>query len=181
MANTKNPYGKPVFDDTYSFPQDSQDAVDFTDEFANVRRGTSATRQSLPVAKQRPGMLFTESDTGIIWRTDGAGAWRVVSSPDTGWISVTFENGWVNAATGEEVQYRRLNGVVYLRGRAALGSTGAVFTLPEGFRPKGFIRALPPSGVGTTNTPVTINPGSVVANSGAQPYFGAIAPFPADQ
>lgn len=77
MGNTKNTYGKPVFDDVYSFPQDTQDAVDFADEFANVRVGTSAERQSLPSGKQRPGMLWSETDTGMVYRSDGAGAWTI--------------------------------------------------------------------------------------------------------
>src|SRR5690606_24978174 len=81
MGNTKNAFGKPIFDDIYTFPQDSQDAVDFADEFANARRGTSAERQALPVGKQRDGMLWIESDTGAVWQSAGSGAWRVVVAP----------------------------------------------------------------------------------------------------
>ncbi|WP_449407991.1 hypothetical protein [Microbacterium maritypicum] len=75
MGNTKNTYGKPVFDDNYSFPQDSQDGADFTDEFANVRRLSSSDRQALVAGKQRPGMLVSETDKAALYRTDGASNW----------------------------------------------------------------------------------------------------------
>lgn len=79
MGNTKNAYGKPVYDDVYSEPQDSQDGVDFANEFANVRVGSSSDRQSLAVGKQRAGMLWVETDgEKRIMRTDGAGAWTDV-------------------------------------------------------------------------------------------------------
>ncbi|QEA30385.1 hypothetical protein FGL91_18630 [Microbacterium sp. CBA3102] len=179
MGNTKDSFGKPVYDDLYSFPEDSQDAVDFAYEFAWIRGGTSEERQALPAGKQRNGMLWTETDTGRLFRTNGAGSWTPID--DTGWIAVTFQNSWVNAAAGEECEIRRIRGVVYMKGRPALGSAGAAFTLPVGWRPKSIIRALPPTGAGTTTTQVTINTGgTVVLVSGGQPYLGAIAPFPAD-
>lgn len=182
-VDSTDAYGKPAFNDAFSLPGDLSAAVAYTDTFAYIRQGTSTERQSLPAGKQRPGMLWTETDTGMVWRTDGAGVWSVVSSPDTGWKAVTFTNSWVNAAGGEEVEYRRMGGVVYLKGRAALGSTGTAFTLPAGFRPKSIIRSSVFSNVGSGGTTgLTINTnGTVVLASGSQPQFADISPFPADQ
>ena len=60
---------------------------------------------------------------------------------DSGWISATLENGWANIYGNTTVQYRKINGIVYLKGNAN-NSTGlsnyngkTIFTLPEGFRP----------------------------------------------
>lgn len=55
---------------------------------------------------------------------------------DTGWLDVTFQNGWVNF-DARKVQYRRRGNEVWLRGIAKSGTVGAVaaFTLPVGFRP----------------------------------------------
>lgn len=127
----------------------------------------------------RQGLAGHALDTGQDYLHNGTG-W-IPTVRDSGWVAVTFQNSWTNAAVGEECEIRLLNGVVYMKGRPALGSAGAAFTLPVGWRPKSIIRALPPTGVGTTTTQVTINTGgTVVLLSGGQPYLGAIAPFPAD-
>lgn len=77
MGNTIQPDGKRIFDDIYTFPQDSQDLADDIHEAYNLRVGTSLERQALPPAKQRPGMLWSETDTGLIYRTNGSGAWSL--------------------------------------------------------------------------------------------------------
>jgi hypothetical protein len=53
---------------------------------------------------------------------------------DTGWITMTpLLNGWVSVATP---QYRRVDGIVYLRGRVQSGTASTnIFVLPAGFRP----------------------------------------------
>jgi len=62
---------------------------------------------------------------------------------DTGWITAVLASGWT--ATNP-VQYRRLNGVTYLKGRAT-GGSGTAFTLPAGFLPLvGFTVAAPVNG-----------------------------------
>lgn len=130
MGNTKNAYGKPVFDDVYTFPTDSQDNADFTDEFANIRTGTSSERQTLIEGKQRPGMLFSETDTGDLYRTDGAGGWSLIG--DTGWVSLTLSTGWTGVS-GHAPRGRRINGVVHLEGavlRGGGGALGNIATLP---------------------------------------------------
>ncbi|OJU41828.1 MAG: hypothetical protein BGN97_03765 [Microbacterium sp. 69-10] len=93
MGNTKDAYGKPVFDDVYGFPQDAQDNADFADEFANVRRGTSVERQALASGKRRDGMLFVESDTGMVYVSRAGGAWQRVAGP------LRFGGGRVSVAT----------------------------------------------------------------------------------
>lgn len=56
------------------------------------------------------------------------------TAPDTGWITPTLLNGWTEAAYGP-VRYRRLNGIVYLRGILLSGTvTTPAFALPVGFR-----------------------------------------------
>jgi hypothetical protein len=71
MGNEKQSSGRRVFNDVYSFPQDSQDLADDIHEFANVRVGTSAERQSLPAAQRRVGLLWVETDRGLLLRWDG--------------------------------------------------------------------------------------------------------------
>lgn len=80
MGNTKNPDGRRIFDDNYSFPQDTQDLADDIYESWNTHAGTSAERQAFPIAQRKPGMLWAESDTGSIYRVlDTPGReWRLV-------------------------------------------------------------------------------------------------------
>jgi hypothetical protein len=60
---------------------------------------------------------------------------------DTGWIAPTLLNGYTNySGTWEQAGYRRINGVVHLRGLLdppSLSGTPAIpaFVLPVGFRP----------------------------------------------
>jgi hypothetical protein len=74
-------------------------------------------------------------------RIDGSGNFIVSGSvgatniSDSGWINVSsFTNSFVSAGTAPA--YRKLNGVVYLRGNVQSGTAGtAAFTLPSGYRP----------------------------------------------
>ena len=77
MGNTKNPDGRRVFNDEYTFPQDLQDLAD--DAFAanNVRKGTAADRGNLTAAQMWDGLLFSETDTGRVYLRR-AGAWVLV-------------------------------------------------------------------------------------------------------
>lgn len=72
---------------------------------------------------------------------------------DTGWTSVTsFNNGF----SGTNVAYRRLNNVVYLRGRISGGSAGqGAFFLPEGYRPSTIEIVVPTQQYGTANITYT--------------------------
>ena len=55
------------------------------------------------------------------------------------WTDVSFQNSWVNYGLGEQnVQYRKIGDLVYLRGVMKSGTVGVAypgFTLPTGFRP----------------------------------------------
>lgn len=65
---------------------------------------------------------------------------EVQTSPgfgDTDWITPTLENGWTHFDASAPVQYRRKDGVVYLRGLTTGGVGGTqAFALPPGFRGK---------------------------------------------
>lgn len=89
MGNTTNAYGKPVFDDSYDFPEDTNDLAGFADTFANVRRGTASDRTSLLPGQIRDGMLFLETDTGLIWEYTTAGGWRCMTGA---MLSVATDN-----------------------------------------------------------------------------------------
>lgn len=58
---------------------------------------------------------------------------------DSGWINLNLNTGWSYQYTADIPQYRKINGVVYLRGLAnATAEAGTtIATLPEGFRPYG--------------------------------------------
>jgi len=150
----------------------------------NRKIGTTAQRDALTGKDVWEGLLFGDITTGIDYRRTG-GAWLPVGG-DTGWINVTFTaisggTTWQNAAAGEEAQYRRLNNVVYLRGRIALGSAGTAFTLPAGFRPGQLQRVMVRDGASTNFTGLNVNVGgAVVVGTGVQPNLSNIYPFPAD-
>lgn len=59
------------------------------------------------------------------------------SDLDTGWITPTLLNGWVNYGGGYAgAAYRRIGNVVYVRGLVKSGTMGAnVFELPTAWAP----------------------------------------------
>lgn len=160
MGNTKNAYGKPVFDDIYSFPQDMQDLADFTDAFANARSGTSSERQVLPVGKQRAGMLFIEKDTGAIYQAVGDGSWRVIVAPLVAYTptvtGLTLAHVTVSGKF-EQVGSRVRGEVLITRNTASLPSASVAFTLP----------ATPAN---TTATPRSLGVGTVYLQNNTTAY-----------
>lgn len=110
----------------------------------------------------------------------GAG-WGPVDVPDdTGWIALTLLNGWVNFDTAAgglaTAAYRRVNGVVYLRGtikNGSLTSGTALFVLPEGFRPASMLRFMLLSNVAIAVAHLS-NTGSIVF-SGAAPSNASLS------
>lgn len=124
------------------------------------------------------GQLALDLATMATYRWSGA-AWV---SGDSGWIQPTLGSGWTNVA-GSEVKYRRLNGVVYLQGRASTNATTATaFTLPAGFRPSSQMIALLEAASVTTRS--TVQTTGVVqqlaAESKTNVSFANFTPFPAD-
>ena len=100
---------------------------------------------------------------------------------DTGWINLTLVNSWATSLS-ETPQYRKLNGVVYLRGVATGGSATTLATLPVGSRPIATIRMLVRAATSTTSTTwVQIDSsGLITTATGASPNLNAISSFPGD-
>lgn len=77
-------------------------------------------------------------DTNSIERNAGSG-WVTITNDDSGWITPTLLNSWVNFSPSyRQVAYRRLNRVVYVEGVIKGGASvvgQAIFNLPAGFRP----------------------------------------------
>lgn len=121
---------------------DDSAVANYAAEFGNHKIGTAAERATA-TAWAWPGLHWTDSD-GLksTYIFDGTG-WKT-GAEDTGWIAPTLMNGWKNLAGGFALAgYRRLNGVVHLRGVIHDGSVGggnAVLALPSGFRPAGILR-----------------------------------------
>ena len=133
MGNTLNEFGKPIFDDIYSFPQDSQDAVDFADVFANIRVGTSTERQALAVGQQRAGMLWSETDTSRVYQSDGAG-WTLIVG-NRGSATPTVAAGWSSPSQNIVVSNDMRATLTFNAIRATTSTVDSVIvTIPEGFR-----------------------------------------------
>lgn len=105
MGNTVQPNGRRVFNDAISHPQDSQDLADDIYELGNARVGTSAERQAFPSGQTKNGMLWSESDTGLVYRTDGAGAWRLVGSAAGTAFASAAGRTYVSAVGGVTVMF----------------------------------------------------------------------------
>lgn len=99
---------------------------------------------------------------------------------DSGWINITLTNSWVTNG-GLTPAYRKLNGVVYLRGRIS-GGSGNPFTLPAGYRPGQDIRAnLADGSTGIANSACVITTAGVATvTSSTAPNLGGFTPFIAD-
>lgn len=110
------------------------------------------------------------------------GGWVSASTlDDTGWVAPTLTNSWVTADS-LTVGYRRVNGVVYLRGRIANGTSNSAFTLPAGFRPAQDTFFAPGSDGGGTPAATRVyitSAGAVQVLSGTRPNLPTIC-FPAD-
>ena len=80
MGFSLNPAGEPVFSDTFNLPGDLTAAVDYAKTFAYARGGTSVERQALPAAQRKTGMLWSETDTPLVWRDHGTTlGWKLLS------------------------------------------------------------------------------------------------------
>jgi len=107
--------------------------------------------------------LLTLEDDGDLFT---AGKINGAAVHDTGWVSV---NSFSNGFSGTSVAYRRINNVVYLRGRITGGTAGSgAFLLPTGYRPTTIDFVLPAQQYGTGNiTYVTVqnSDGNVIPNT----------------
>lgn len=64
-------------------------------------------------------------------------SWKNTTEHDTGWLTPTFQNSWVNYDGGfATAQYRKIGKKVILKGLVKSGTiNNAIFTLPTGYRP----------------------------------------------
>lgn len=92
MGNTRNSAGKRIYDDVYSFPQDSQDLADDVWAAGTVRIGTAAERGAVPAGYLRDGMLWVETDTG-----------RIIKRRSGGWVPLGPRIGMSRAATAATI------------------------------------------------------------------------------
>ena len=95
------------------------------------------------------------------------------TTSDSGWIAVSsFTNSFV---VGVAVAYRKLNGIVYLRGSVQSGTpANAAFTLPTGYRPsETSVFAIQQYGL-TTNNYITINTDGTVVPQTASAWLNNV-------
>lgn len=82
MGYTLDAYGKPVISKSPTQTVvDMQAVANFANEFANVRHGTAADRGALLPGEMREGMLFSESDSRLLWGWNSSTGWRVHGGP----------------------------------------------------------------------------------------------------
>ena len=89
-------------------------------------------------------------DSDGIWvkkeRSDGSGYWDRYNleetAQDSGWQAITPATGYQNASGGAPFEYRRMGGMIHLRGRVSAtsgvltaGTAYTIGTLPAGVRP----------------------------------------------
>lgn len=102
----------------------------------NAQRSAVAVLANDPANPRNGDTWLRTSDQSLRARINGANV-TVQQVTDTGWQSPVYVNGWSDyAAPYGPTQYRRLNGVVYMRGLAQNGTLNStIFNLPAGFRP----------------------------------------------
>jgi hypothetical protein len=117
--------------------------------------------------------IFAVSDGGNV---NASGTYNGASLGDTGWTNVTsFFNGY---SGGGNIAYRKINNVVYLRGRVSDGGANSLaFNLPAGYRPS-VDMVFPVQQFGTSNINyISINSdGNVTPNGTAAWLSGVIFP-----
>lgn len=144
---------------------------------------SSPVAPSIPVNSLLLGYIAVGAGvTSIVTANISAGASLAVllGGGDSGWVTPTLINGW--SVSTLAVQYRRLNGVVYLRGRATGGTSNTAFTLPGGFRPnQAGIFAVHEGVVTSGESRVVVgSDGTVQLTAGQNPNLNTVI-FPADQ
>lgn len=125
MGNAKNSVGKRVFNDVYSFPQDSQDLADDLWAAYVTFAGTAAQRAGLTPGYLRAGMEFRETDTKYTYRHDGSG-WVLQT---TGLIGRVVRSG---TATTFPASYTNIAGNTFWTQEVAKGfaNYNAGWTIP---------------------------------------------------
>lgn len=106
-----------------------------------------------------------------------SGTYNGAQIGDTGWITVS---SFTNSFSGTNVAYRRINSVVYLRGRVTGGTANAsAFNLPSGFRPSttDFVVATQQYGTSSITYTTVQQDGNVVPNASSTWLSGVVVPI----
>jgi hypothetical protein len=77
------------------------------------------------------------AETTVALEYDGTN-WQEIarSRYDSGWITPSFTNGWVDSGGSATVRYRRVDDRVYMRGQVGSGTNAtACFSLPAAYAP----------------------------------------------
>lgn len=123
--------------------------------------------------------IFTLEDNGNLTGLNNVTANGTVSATnigDSGWQTVS---SFSNSYSGTNVAYRKINNVVYLRGRISGGTANAgAFTLPSGYRPSTVEAVIPVQQYGTANINyITIGTDGVVVPNGSSAWLASVV-FP---
>jgi hypothetical protein len=117
--------------------------------------------------------IFAYDSTSGMWKNQTAAEAGLQALEDTGWQSVSSLANGFTAPTA--VAYRRINGIVYMRGSLFNGTanTGA-FTLPSGYRPSVDV-VVPVQKYGTPNLDyITIGTNGVVLPNSTAAWLSSV-------
>lgn len=151
----------------------------------NLRAGDLVDIRLYPDA----AVTLSQSYPGNVWLTKlvirkiySGGIPGGSGSPDIPWTAPALINGWINyAGAFAATAYRRIGGVVYIKGLVKSGTANTViFNLPAGCRPTEQLIFTGYSGVGAARIDVAPN-GQVNQATGSQDYLSLNGiTFPAD-
>lgn len=151
----------------------SRDSLRLAREVAQLRRdldammrGTQLSHSSIEAGALR--VYDEDGDLRVQVGRQADGSYGVsVPEDDTGWIPLPGINGWVwYGGSWETPAYRKLNGIVYLRGLLTGGAAGTAFcVLPPGYRASGN-RHFPVAAGGTIGLVNVMADGTIKHNSG---------------
>jgi len=146
-----------------------------------MQRTTGTGTASMLASSTYPAYILVEDITG-----SGISGHTHTGLDDTGWVTPTLLNGWVNYDSNAYAiaRYRKIGNTVYVSGLVKSGTVGTdIFILPPGFRPQRNMHIATPSNaafgiIEILNTVGT--PGSVKCNTGSNTWFSMECSFLAD-
>lgn len=128
--DTSGPKNEPQYS-TNGVPADAADLTElgaYAALVGNRKALTNSQRTGLGGADRWVGLEVYETDTGDVY-TYTASGWVRTQRKDTGWLPIpmALNTGWT-VQSPDSLEYRILNGVLYLSGRLN-ATTGAVNTV----------------------------------------------------